>query len=302
MMGKQSCSPWRIFMLSIRSFFKDDGPTWAAAIAYYALLSLFPLLLASASVASYFVDPTWATLKITTLLGDFLPKGQLELENIVKSILAARQKTGLISLVILVWTASLVFGTMTKALNIVFKSEKRYSYFKRMQIRLAVLLPIGVVFSLALSSSFLLDLLKRTLGVLPIAEEFFSSVVLGMIPILLLLMAFFLAYRFIPRRRPGSKAALIGATVSVLLFAAAKPLFLGYVSIMAKDNLVYGSLSGVIAAVVWAWVLSMIGIFGGQIGYHCQAELFSKSKLFLTRQDKSDIHRMTNEGGRFLPS
>ena len=64
---------WRLLMLAAKAFFNDDGPAWSAAIAYYSLLSLFPLLLAAGSIASYFVDPKWAVLKATELLGDFLP-------------------------------------------------------------------------------------------------------------------------------------------------------------------------------------------------------------------------------------
>ena len=59
---------WRILKLATRNFFKNEGPTWAAAIAYYSLLSLFPLLLAAASIASYFVDPSWAVLQALSLI------------------------------------------------------------------------------------------------------------------------------------------------------------------------------------------------------------------------------------------
>lgn len=57
----------------------------------------------------------------------------------------------------------------------------------------------------------------------------------------------------------------------MLLFVAAKPLFLGYVQALARHNVVYGSIGGIVAAVIWAWVVAMIGLFAGQITNLCQS-------------------------------
>ena len=265
---------WRLLMLAAKAFFNDDGPAWSAAIAYYSLLSLFPLLLAAGSIASYFVDPKWAVLKATELLGDFLPKGQAEVAGIVQKSLDAGRSEGLLFILPLFWTGTLVFGALTKALNVAFEVEKRYSFLKGMLVRLMMLLTLGAVFLLALSSSLLLHLLKVTLGILPADRKFIAQAVSNAVPALLVLLAFFLAYRFVPTRRPGWRAALIGAVVSMLIFVAAKPLFLGYVKAAAGHNIIYGSLAGIVAAVVWAWMVAMIGLFGGQITSHCQAVLF----------------------------
>jgi membrane protein len=75
---------------SIKHFVKDNGPQWAAAIAYYSLLSIFPLLLAAIAIAAYFVDPDWAIEQGTEILKDFLPSGTQFLREIVQDILQAR--------------------------------------------------------------------------------------------------------------------------------------------------------------------------------------------------------------------
>jgi membrane protein len=271
--------PWRLIKLSAKSFFKDDGPTWAAAIAYYSLLSLFPLLLAAGSLAAHFVDPKWAVLKATGLLGDFLPKGQVEIEGIVQKSLVAGRGAGVLFILPLIWTGSLVFGAVERALNVTFEVEKRVSFLKRALVRLMMLLTLGGVFLLALSSSLLLRLLKFTLGVLPADRELIVRVVVDAVPALLVLLAFLLVYRFVPMRRPGWWAALIGAAISTTVFVAAKPLFLGYTQDLTRHNLIYGSLAGIVAGVVWAWVLGMIGIFGGQIVSHCQSVLFDGESI-----------------------
>lgn len=135
-----------------------------------------------------------------------------------------------------------------------------------MIVRLMMLLTLGAVFLLALSSSLLLRLLKFTLGILPAERGFIAQVLIDAAPSLLVLLAFLLAYRFVPTRRPGWPAALIGAVVAMIAFVAAKPLLLDYVQAMSGRNIIYGSLAGIVAAVVWGWVVAMIGLFGGQAG------------------------------------
>ena len=73
-------------------------------------------------------------LKATDLLGEFLPKGQVEIEGIVKKALEAGRGAGLLSILPLIWTGSLVFGAVTRALNVAFEVEKKYSFLKREDI------------------------------------------------------------------------------------------------------------------------------------------------------------------------
>ncbi len=263
-----------ILILAGKRFFKDDGPTWAAAIAYYSLLSLFPLLLAAGSIAAYFVDPTWAVSQATNLLGDFIPKGNLAIEGIVGETMKDGKGVGLLFLLPLVWTGTLVLGVATKALNVAFEVEKRYSFLHRLLVRLVMLATLGVLFLLALSSSVLLRVLNLALGILPTGTEFLKAVIINAVPGVLVLLAFLLAYRFVPTRRPCWGAARIGGVVAAVLFVAAKPLFLSYVGALARHNVVYGSLAGIVAVVIWAWVVAMIGIFGGQLSSVCQAVLY----------------------------
>lgn len=269
----------RVLILAGRDFFKDDGPIWAAAIAYYSLLSLFPLLLALGSIAAYFVEPQWAVQQATGYLGGFLPRGSGAIERIVKETIEAGRGGGLLFLIPLLWTGSLVFGAIAKALNIVYEAKDEYSFAKRMMIRVAMLLSLGVMFLAALASPLAFRLLRATLGILPAASEMIFALIVNALPTVFLLLAFFLAYRFVPGRRIGWRAALFGAVAAALLFAAAKPLFLGFLQQMASTNLVYGSLSGIIVVVLWTWMVAMMGLFGGQISLHSQAVLIEGQSI-----------------------
>ncbi|OYW77743.1 MAG: hypothetical protein B7Z37_02305 [Verrucomicrobia bacterium 12-59-8] len=268
----------RLLAVGGRAFLRNNGPSWAAAIAYYSLLSIFPLLLAAGSVASYFIDPQWAVLKVTALLGDFLPKGRVAIEAVVKETLEGGG-VGLLFFLPMIWTGTLVFGALTKALNIAFQGTNHRSYLRQMKVRLIMLLSLGVIFGLALGSSTLLRVIQATVGILPVGGEFLLALLRGVAPTLLLLLGFLLTYRFVPAKRPGWRAAWVGASVASLAFVIAKPVFLGYVQVLARYNFVYGSLGGIIAAVIWAWVVSMIGIFGGQITWLWQCVVVDGESL-----------------------
>jgi len=265
---------WLLIKLPVKAFFKDDGPAWAAAIAYYSLLSLFPLLLAGVSVASHFVGAKWAVFQATALLGELLPDGHSEIQSIVTRTLDDAHGSEVAFIVPLIWTGTLVFGAVAKALNAVYGATERYSFLKAAVVRLMMLLSLGTVFLLALGSSTFLRLLKLTIGVLPAGREMIAHVVIAVVPALLVLLAFFLAYRFVPIRRPGWSAALIGAIIALIGFVAAKPLFLAYIEAQTRRSIVYGSLNGIVAAMIWAWWVAMIGLFGCQVTFHCQSILF----------------------------
>lgn len=266
----------QVLVLAARGFFLDNGGSWAAAIAYYSLLSLFPLLLAAGSIAAWFVDPAWAVHKATGYLGDLLPGGPESVERIVTHSIHRGRESGLLFALPLLWTATLVFNAVAKALNVAFETAERLTFWKRTLLRMLMLLTLGGMFLLALASSSALRILHAKAGAVPGGREFAFPLLSAVLPVFFMMLAFFLSYRFVPRRRPHWRAAARGAGVAALLFAAAKPLFLGYVQKMARYNVIYGSLTGIIIMILWIWVVAMIGLFGGQVAAHTQAILIEK--------------------------
>ncbi len=262
---------WRVTKLAARSFFKDDNASWAAAIAYYSLLSLFPLLLAVGSVAAFFVDPQWAVKQATHYLGELLPRGPVAIDRIVMQTFATARGSGLFSILPLIWTGALVFGAVAKALNIIFDAGENFQFWKHLRVRFAMLLMLGVMFLVALGSPIVLQILRWSFGILPFGQEMLYHLVVNALPPVFVLVASSFTYRFVPEKRPHWPAALAGAILAALLFATAKPIFLGYLHWLGRYNVIYGSLGGIIVVVLWAWIVAMIGLFGAQVAAHTQA-------------------------------
>lgn len=262
-----------VLIQSAKDLLADSGPQWAAAIAYYCLLSAFPLLLLVAALASYFIDPQSAIDQANKLLGDFLPQNGTAIQETIDGVIAARGTVGLLSGMFLLWSSSLVFGSLIKALNVTVDVETSYGLLKRFMVQLVMVLSIGPVFIIALLGSFLVDLLWQLLLGVP-AHHFVLQLIEWLIRGLLLLGAFWLIYRLVPHQKPSGKAALVGAIIATLLFLIARPLFLVYLlQRFGQYNVIYGSLAILITLLFWIWIVALITLFGGEVASHTQAML-----------------------------
>lgn len=259
------------FKFACKDFFVDNGPDWAAAVAFYGMLSVFPLLLVTVSVAAQFVDEQWAVQQITRWLGDFVPAVEEDLGEIVREAQEAGAAAGILSMLLLLWSGSYVFGAITTALNVAYDVDEVYGFWKRMLARMTMLFTVGIVLLVAIMAPLLIDLIGPALDVVPAERGTLFNVAAVVLPPAMLIAAFFLVYRFVPRSRPKWTAALTGALVATLLFLLARPLFIAYLTTFGEFNLIYGFLGLAIILLFWAWIVAVILLFGGEVSAHFQA-------------------------------
>ncbi len=192
------------------------------------------------------------------------------------------------SFVFLLFTGSQVFGIITQALNVTYDVGTDYPFVKRTFMRLGQALLIGTVFVVGLVARFVLDLFGPNLPLVPKDSALLGGLVRWVLPVLLLYAAFFLTYRYVPRRAVSHRAALIGAASAVLLFVAARPIFLNYLQHFADYSVLYGSLALLVILVLWAWLVAIILLLGGHVAAHVQ-------KVLIERQDAGAVeerHRL----------
>jgi membrane protein len=262
---------WQVFKQSTSDMMIDNAMAWAAAVAFYGLFSIFPLLLIVAVIASYIVDANWAVDQATDLLESVAPIGAVEVGEIVRDAANVRGTIGILSFVTLLWSGTRVFGVLTMALNIAADADDNYGLIRRTIVEVVMLLTIGVGFILVLAAPYLISMAWTMLDILPGGQGVIGEVVSTVVPILLMVAAYFAIYRFVPRRRLRWRAALTGAVVATLIFAIARPIFLSYVeSTMDEFHMIYGSLAIIIVFVFWAWIVALITLFGGEIAAHVQ--------------------------------
>jgi membrane protein len=256
---------------AIRDYSSSHGSIYAAAITYYLLLSIFPLLIVIVAVLGLLArDPDFQT-EVVDLIVRQLPSGSGVRDQVVTIINGiARPRSGLVGLVAFVgalWTASGVFGALRRALNNAFDVPMKRSYFRG---RLRDLASVAAVVVLVIASTALtvtLALLRSYLS--RWFDGALSNVGWGLIflllPLVLSFAFFLLLYRLIPNHTLRWGELWLGALIAAVAFELAKALFTIYLATFASYDEVYGALGSLIALLVFIFIVANITILSAEI-------------------------------------
>ena len=254
----------RILASAAKEVLKPETSINAAAIAYFALFSLFPITLLSVSIASFSLGPLMDRQLIIQRLEFIAPAmGQLLGQNIDEIIDARGPVTG-VALVGLIWSASTVFYTFTHTLNEIWNIKQRRAVWRRRGLAiLFVLIFAGPALFLA---SFAGSLLAHFRSMLPDSFIAMGGGVGLILAILLDVTLFMALYMILPHGTSTWREILPGAIGAGILWELAKKIFLSLVSsYITVSNLVYGSVAAIIAFLVWAYLSGIIFLFGAHI-------------------------------------
>ena len=231
---------------AVKGTLKSDSAIKAAAIAYFALFSLFPLTLLSISIASFSLGPLMDQQLIIQKLEFIAPAlGQLLGQNIDEIIQARGPITG-VALVGLIWSASTIFYTLTQTLNEIWGRARRRPVWKRRG--LAILFVLTFVGPALFLASFASSMVANLRIWLPDSINSIGSGISFFVAILLDVVLFMALYIMLPHGAATWREILPGALGAGLLWELAKKAFLFFVSTyITVSNLVYGSVAAIIA-------------------------------------------------------
>jgi len=253
-----------VFASAAKQALKPNSVITAAAIAYFAFFSLFPITLLSISIASLSLGPLMDEQLIVQKLEFITPAlGQLLGQNIDEIIRARGPATG-VALVGLIWSASTIFYTLTQTLNGIWGNKRSRPIWKRRGLAILLVLTfVGPALFLASFAGSMISNLRTWLPdqIIPIGGG--TSFVVA---ILLDVTLFFVLYILLPHGASGWREILPGAIGAGLLWEIAKKAFLFFVSTyISVSNLVYGSVAAIIAILTWAYLSGQILLFGAYL-------------------------------------
>jgi YihY family inner membrane protein len=186
--------------------------------------------------------------------------GQLLGQNIDEIIRTRGPVTG-VALVGLIWSASTVFYTLTQTLNAIWNNKRNRPVWKRRGLAILFVLAFAgpALFLAALASSLLANLRAwMPEQIMPLMGG-----ISFIVAILLDIALFMLLYILLPHGSASWREIFPGAIAAGLLWEFAKKAFLFIVtSYVSVSNLVYGSVSAIIAFLVWAYLSGIILLFG----------------------------------------
>lgn len=258
---------WAILRDSVTEFGRDNALTHAAAISFASVLSLFPALLGLVALFGLVLQQRDVQREILQILGQYLPPVSMRLiEENIKAIFAARGSIGLAAAGALLWTASALGGAVRNALNVVLDAGRPRHWVIRKAIEIGMVLLGGLALLVSVSASAAVRYLK-TLSDAQFTTAFWQIAGHGL-PVVAVFVAYLLLYAFVPTLRLPRRSLALGAAVGALLFEAAKAGFFWYFRSLARYQLIYGSVAGVVIFLAWVYLSSGILLFGAEIADH----------------------------------
>ena len=266
---------WRIwpFLKQVyREYTRDNCALMAAAISFYALLSLIPLLLVGLSTLGYVLGSETARQAVFQFLDQFLPPqfgGRALQEYVRANVIDPRGFVGLLGLITWIWTGSMSFTTTTIALNVAWGAQKRRSFVATRLLSIAMMVLVGVLALLSFGATSWLQIMEHFRipwsGLQPGQFPMVWRVAAWVVPMVVSVLLFLLCYLVLPDMHIGARPALVGAVVAGVLWECAKQGFAVYIANFAHYNKVYGSLGGVVILVMWVYYTAVILLLGAEV-------------------------------------
>ena len=264
----------RVFVVELavrtaKELSEDDVTHMAAGVAYYALFSIFPLLLGLIAVMGYFLDAEEAQARVQDMTSGFLPGSEQLVADNISAVIGFRGALGVFSFIGLLWSGSAMFGALNRAVNRAWDIQTDRPIYINKPRQLLMAMSVGVLFSISLSSAAVVrtseDLKSLDIPVLSLLVHTAGQIVLQVISLGLMIVIFLMIYKFMPNTKTYWKYVWPGAVTGALLFELAKNLFIIYLGRWSSYENVYGSIAPVIVLLLWAYVSSLILLLGAEI-------------------------------------
>ncbi|HKP01515.1 MAG TPA: YihY/virulence factor BrkB family protein [Nitrospiraceae bacterium] len=274
-----------------RSFLRHGCASLAASLAFFSLLSLFPLVFLLLYGLSFVVnqDVIGAQVILNALKG-FLPSMG---EHVVTELqrVSALETVRWAVFLTFVWFGTLVFYELDYALNVVFESTWKRHPLISTAIAVASLGVTGLVLILSYVATqainFLTAYAPRLWGLDLLALAAHDLSLTYTLPFSLAFLVVTGLYRLVPRRRPQWREAMIGALTFSLLWVAAKLLFAIYGTYATVYGDLYGSLLEVILTLLWFYYSAALLLIGAEVA-HClqqQEQVLSATAMRAAQSD-----------------
>jgi len=261
---------------SVKGYFEDGCGQRAAAISYYVLFSLFPLVIFSVGILGIVLTDEQLQTDIVDAIMKTIPLSQEEGRNDVTSALRQVAQTetssalGVLGLIVLGWSGSAMFGVVRSSLNDVYHVRSRPIVTQKL-LDLAWVLAFAPFWIASVFATSVLRLARTKSEDLAFFGDFAESLGGGwwvastLLPMVLSFVAFFFAYWLIPARRIQPKYIVPGAIFAAILFEAVKIGFNVYIENFTEYNLIFGSLGAVIAFLFWVYLSANILLLGAEV-------------------------------------
>ena len=265
-------SAWTdVLKRTFREFSDDYLTDWAAALTYYAIMSMFPALIALVSILGLVGQS--ATDPLLNNLGSLAPGPAHQiLENALQGLTNSRGGAGILFVVGLagaLWAASGYIGAFIRASNVIWDVEEGRPIYKTLPLRLAITILMLLLLAVSAVAVVVTGPLAHRVGnLIGIGGAAVTAWDIAKWPVLILVVSFMFSvlYYVSPNvKHPGFGWITPGGVVAVIAWIVASAAFGVYVANFGSYNKTYGSLGAIVIFLVWLWLSNVAILFGAEL-------------------------------------
>jgi membrane protein len=277
---------WGILKRTVKEFQDDNLTDWAAALTYYGVMSLFPMLVVLVALLGLIGQQS----TITTMIDSLRSAGLKDVANTVSGPLneVVNNKGGagaLLGFGLLgsLWSASGYIGAFMRAINAVYEVKEGRPFWKLRPLQVAITL-VGVLLLSAVAIGVVVSgpIAKAVGSALGVGSTAVTIWGVAKWPVMLIVVMAMIAglYYLAPNvRQPRLRWVSPGAVVAVVAWVVASAGFGVYVSHFSSYGKTYGTLGGVITFLVWVWISNLALLFGAELDSELERERELKKGL-----------------------
>ncbi|HEY7173935.1 MAG TPA: YihY/virulence factor BrkB family protein [Micromonosporaceae bacterium] len=301
---------WRGVVVGVaKQFGEDKLTTWAAALTYYSILSIFPGLLVL--IAALRLSGPTTSQKVLDSLGSSAPgPARSVLTSAINNLSHGQSSTaGLLAVVGVLgalWSASGYVGSFMQAANAIYDVPEGRPAWKKLPIRLGITVVVGVIVAASALATILTGTIARRIGdLVGLGSSAVTVWDIAKWPVLVILISFVFAtlYWAGPNvRHGGFRWITPGSLLAVVVWIAASAGFAFYVANFGSYNKTYGSVAGVIVFLVWLWISNLAVLLGAEFDAELQraravvAGHEPDDEPYMAMRDTRTIDRNADEG------
>jgi membrane protein len=247
---------------ALSRFVAADGLFLSAGLAFFFLVSLIPILLLGVSLVGFVLSSEEAARHVIGQLTPQFPVYQNQIARALLGIVATRTASGLLGTVVLVFFSTPLISAARVILHRLLNVRNDAGVLRNLARDGAMALVLSVLLFTVSTVSWLYHWFRSlAVNALPVLPGFGLGGVL--LSLTLSTVMFYLAYRYVPRRRVSIGAALAGAVLASLLWEIAKQLFRLYIQEVSLYSQIYGPLGVLIAFVMFVYYSAVVFVLSG---------------------------------------
>jgi len=254
---------------TLKEFKEDKLQHWAAALTYYAVLSMFPALIVMVSVVGLFADPATVTKFLTDVVSSLGPSSAVDtFKQPIQSVTSNQGAAGVMAIVgvlAALWSASGYVGAFSEAANTIYEVEEGRPFWKLKPLQLVVTFTCVVLVAITVVALIVSGPIAEAVGsAIGISDVAVTVWQLAKWPIMLLLILLILhiLYFASPNAKVTPKWISPGAVLTVVVWILASVAFAFYVGNFGSYNKTYGTLGGVVVFLLWLWITNIAVLLG----------------------------------------